>query len=109
MLHDGRHKETYRPDKGYVPVLAMEVDGEAIVVRRDEVKKYVNDPEFLVALNYWHYTKLWGLPNGQGWANEPLDVLEAITAIELETKTIEALEMEKVKHDSRRSQNHVHR
>jgi len=48
-----------------------------------------------VALEYYNYTKLWGLPNGQGWANEPCDLLEAITALELEAKAIEQEALEK--------------
>lgn len=35
-------------------------------------------------------TKLWGMPNGNGWANEPVEVLEGITALELEAKALEA-------------------
>lgn len=105
MLHDGRHLDTFRPEKGYVPVLAKEYDGEAVIVRRDEVASYVNNKVFLQALEYWHYTKLWGMPNGNGWANEPLDVLQAITAIELESRAIEADALEKVQHDNRRGKN----
>jgi len=89
----------YRPEKGYVPVLAKMYEGEAVIVRRDEVKSYVNNPEFLQVLNYWHYTKLWGLP--RGWDEMPMDVLQAITALELESKAIEAEAMEKTKHDNR--------
>ena len=62
---------------------------------RKDVKKYLEDPEFIVALEYYNYTKLWGLPNGQGWANEPCDVLDAITALELEAKAIEQEALEK--------------
>jgi hypothetical protein len=43
-------------------------------------------------------TKLWGLPNGRGWANEPADLMDAITALEIESRCIEAEELENVKH-----------
>lgn len=40
--------------------------------------------------------KLWGLPNGNiGWANEPFDIIEAITAFELEQREIEQERIEK--------------
>lgn len=45
------------------------------------------------------------MPNGNGWANEPQEVIEAITALELESKAIEAEEMEKAKDASRRGKN----
>jgi hypothetical protein len=35
------------------------------------------------------------MPNGNGWANEPTDILDGITAMELEAKTIEHEEMTK--------------
>ena len=63
---------------------------------------------FLEALEIWHYTKLWGLPNGRGWANEPEEVLRSITAIELEQRAIESEEMEKSR-DNRGSKDKVRR
>lgn len=104
LLHDGRHKDEYRPEKGYVP-LVYTINGEGVAIRRDEVKGCIENPEFLQALDYWHKTKLWGMPNGSGWANEPEEVLQAITALELESKAIEAEEMEKAKNASRRGKN----
>ena len=80
----------YRKDKGHVPVLVMKVGEEGVVVRRDEVSGYVNDPQFNYLLSVYQYVKLWGMPNGNGWANEPTDVLDGITALEIEAKTIES-------------------
>lgn len=91
-----------------MPILATKIGGEGVIVRRDEVKRYVEDPVFLEALEIWHYTKLWGLPNGKGWANEPEEVLRSITAIELEQRAIESEEVEKSR-DNRGSQNKVRR
>ena len=101
-MYDGRHKDKYRAEKGSVLVLAKEINGEMVKVTRDEVAGYVNDPVFSQMLQYWNYSKLWGMPNGHGWANESIDILEGITAIEMETRAIEAEAMEK--HDSRGSQ-----
>jgi hypothetical protein len=54
----------------------------------------LEDPTFAYYLMVFQYTKLWGLPHGQGWANEPSDILEAITALELEQREIESDMME---------------
>lgn len=105
LLHAGKHKDTYRAEKGWRPTLLCTVNGEEVVVTRDEVKGYVENPEFLQALDLWHKTKLWGMPNGSGWANEPQEVLDAITALELESKAIEAEEIERAKNESRRGKN----
>lgn len=96
-MRAGKHKETFRPEKGHVIILAKMIDGEPVKVRRDEVKRYVEDPIFLYYLEIYHYTKLWGLPNGKGWAHEPIGVLTAISAFEIESKEIEAEEMEHVR------------
>ena len=85
----------YRKEKGHVLVLAQKIGNEEILVTRDEVAGYVNDPEFGYYLSVYQYTKLWGMPNGNGWANEPTDILDGITAMELEAKTIEHEEMTK--------------
>ena len=80
----------YRKEKGHVPVLAIKIGSENVIVTRDEVKGYVEDPQFSYYLSVYQYTKLWGMPNGNGWANEPVDILDGITAIEIEAKNIEA-------------------
>jgi len=97
----------YRKEKSAVPVLAREINGEPVIVTRAEVSGYVNNPVFLQMLEYWHYTKLWGMSNGHGWANEPMDVLQGITFIELEAKAIEAESLES-KRDSRASKDNIH-
>lgn len=80
----------YRKEKGNVPILAKKINDETVIVVRKDVKKYVDDPDFLMALQLYNITKMWGLPNGaEGWVNEPCDFIDAITAIELEAKQIE--------------------
>jgi hypothetical protein len=65
-------------------------------VYADEVENYVNDT-FYYALQYWQLTKMWGMANGStGWANEPIEYIDAITALESEQNAIEAEEMEKI-------------
>lgn len=79
----------YRKEKGHVLVLARKFGEEEVLVTRDEVHEYTNSPEFQYFLSIYQYTKLWGMPNGNGWANEPTDILDGITALELEAKAIE--------------------
>jgi len=94
LVHDGRYNQHYRKEKENVPVLLCEINGESVCVTRKQVSDYINDPQFLRILAIYNYTKLWGMPNGCGWANEPLDVLEGITALELEARKIEQEELE---------------
>ena len=49
---------------------------------------YVNNPTFLYLLQVYNMTKLWGLPHGGGWADEPADIMNGLTAIELEARDI---------------------
>jgi hypothetical protein len=100
LVHAGKHKDTYRKEKGNVPTLLCKINDEPVVVTRDEVKKYVNDPMFCHFMGIYNYTKLWGMPNGNGWANEPCEILEGITALELEAKAIEHEEMENARERS---------
>lgn len=73
-----------------------------VVVKNKEVDKYVND-FFYAALESWYYTKLWGLANGNvGWANEPLQYVQAITILESEQKAIEAEQHEKMMEESKK-------
>lgn len=94
-MHDGRHKDKYRPEKGGVLVLVKKFgegkDEEIIKVTRDDVKKYVEDPVFLYYLNVYNMIKLWDrFPNGEiGWANEDCYMMDAITALEIEQREIE--------------------
>jgi len=94
-VRDGRHKDVFRPEKAGKVVFAKMICGEPVKVTRAAVKDFVEDPIFLYYLEIYHYTKLWGLPNGRGWANEPQDLLTAISAFEMESREIEAEEMEK--------------
>lgn len=67
-----------------------------VPVYADTIEDYVND-EFYFAFQYWQYTKMWGMANGNiGWGNEPLEYIDAITALETEQNTIEHEEMDKV-------------
>ena len=101
MVHAGRHKDQYRKEKGNVPILACKINDEPVIVTRNEVKKYVEDPMFCYILGVYNYTKLWGMPNGNGWANEPVDILEGITALELEAKAREYEELTNAREQSK--------
>lgn len=89
-MHDGRHQDKYRPEKGNVLVLAKQFGDESVYVTHDDVRGYIENQEFQYILSVYQYTKLWGMPNGQGWANEPSEILDGITALEIEAKLIEA-------------------
>lgn len=80
----------------------MDINGEEVLVRRDEVAGYVNDPTFLYILQVYNMTKLWGLPHGGGWADEPADIMNGLTAIELEAR---AIEYEEIKNGSNSTSN----
>jgi len=70
------------------------VDGE--VIRAGDIPKYCTD-EFYQFLMYYQLTKLLGCPNGRGWANEPVEFIEAFLALEGEENKIQKEEMEKHK------------
>lgn len=72
-----------------MPILNCNINGEPVLVKQSDIASYLEDPTFNKILPIYNYTKLWGLPNGCGWANEPIDVLSGITALELEARTIE--------------------
>lgn len=64
----------------------------------------VTDPVFQDAISIYQLTKLWGPPNGNGWANEPIELLEAITALELEAKALEHEELEDARNGGKKQQ-----
>lgn len=68
----------------------FKIGDEPVKIRRDEVKKYVEDQTFCTILAYYNWIKLWGMPYGTGWAELPVDVLDGITALEIEAKAMEA-------------------
>ena len=103
MLATGKHKELYRPEKGHIPHI-LTVMGEPVAVQRDEVLEKITDPVFRDALSIYQLTKLWGNPNGNGWANEPIEVLDAITALELEAKALEHEELEGARNGGKKQQ-----
>ena len=91
------HKAKYQKKSDEKLVLACKIDGEPVLVKAKEIKSYVEDPLFGYMMGVYNYTKLWGMPNGNGWANEPCEILEGITAIELEAKAMEHEELEDAK------------
>lgn len=63
-------------------------------IKAHEIEKYC-DETFYSALEKWVLTKMWGMPHGGGWAEEPVDFMDAITTLESENNAIEAEEMDK--------------
>lgn len=46
-------------------------------------------------MGYWNTIKLLGVPNGQGWANESVHLIDAFIAFESESNKMESEEMKK--------------
>lgn len=68
------------------------VDGESI--REKDIPLYVNE-FFYSAIERWALTKMWGLAHNKGWADEPVEYINAITVLENEQNKMEQEEMEK--------------
>ena len=66
------------------------------VVYNREIKDYCDD-FFFSAMHAWYMTKTWGMAFSGGWAEQPYEYLEAITAIEGAHNEVENEEMEKSK------------
>lgn len=94
------HKAKYLKKSADKMVLACKINDEPVIVTAKEVKEYVEDPLFGYMMGVYNYTKLWGMPNGNGWANEPIEILEGITAIELEAKAMENEELENAQNNT---------
>lgn len=43
----------------------------------------------------WALTKMWGMAHNKGWADEPVEYINAITALENEQNKMEYEEMER--------------
>lgn len=67
----------------------------------NEVEKYC-DERFFSALQAWYNTKKWGLANGNGWANESIEYIEAINVLEMENDAMEQEEMDKKKNEGKK-------
>lgn len=102
LLYNGAHKHKIRKGTEKLPALACKINDEDVVVLWDEVKGYVECPIFGYILGVYNYTEIWGLPNGNsnGWTNEPVEILEGITALKLESKAIEYDEISKARDKS---------
>jgi hypothetical protein len=67
-----------------------------VPIKNSEVDEYIQDEQFLSALEAWIMTRKYGLANGSvGWANEPSEYIDAVFTLESEQSTIEAEEMDK--------------
>jgi len=73
-----------------VVILAKQFGDDVVYVTHNDVKGYIENEQFQYILSVYQYVKLWGMPNGNGWANEPCEILDGITALEIESKSIEA-------------------
>lgn len=72
------------------PIVAVD---DTIVYDRD-IPKYV-DEYFYSCMERWALTKMWGLANSGGWAEQPVEYINAISTLENEYNRIESEEIEK--------------
>ena len=71
------------------------------IITWNDLDKYFDDM-FYSALEVWSTTKLFGLPNNAGWANEPRAVVDAYRTLEYEQNKIENERMQKQIDESKR-------
>ncbi len=64
-----------------------------VKVKNKEIADYCDD-YFFSALHAWYMTKTWGMAFKGGWAEQPLEYMEAITTIESVHNEIESEESE---------------
>ena len=67
---------------------------EGVVVWADEIQDYCNET-FYEALYLWNRTKTWGWAHAKGWADEPLEYVDAVMAIEDAKNAVESEEFAK--------------
>lgn len=65
-------------------------DDKPIFIKRGDIPKYVTQ-EFWEYYEIYRMSELFNmLPNGKGWVDEPVDIVEAVAAIKSELKLIES-------------------
>jgi hypothetical protein len=70
-------------------------DDKDTIIRAGEVKEYCNE-YFFSCIEKWALTKMWGLAHGsRGWADEPIEYIQAISILDNEQNLIEHEEIEK--------------
>lgn len=70
---------------------------EGVPIYGYQIAEYCNNT-FWDALQAWSLTKRWGLANGNvGWANEPMEYIEAITVLDSVSDAMENEAMEEAK------------
>lgn len=70
----------------------MAFEGEAIPAK--DIPYYI-DEYFYSCLYRWNLTKMWGLAHGKGWAEEPMEYILVISALESEQNLMEKEEIDK--------------
>lgn len=71
-------------------------NGKSMIIKAGDVAKYC-DEYFFSCLERWALTKMWGLAHGQGWANEPVEYINAISVLENEQNMMEGEQIEATK------------
>ena len=63
-------------------------DDETIIVLKKDVVGYFTE-DFYSAISIWSITQRYGLPNNDGWQNEPFAVIEILNLFDNEKSKIE--------------------
>ena len=80
-------------DPLYADSIVVLPDG---VVEQQEVNQYKTD-QFFYYYNIWENFHFFGLPNGKGWGNEPLWLIEFLKTFEKAFRKYETFTLKKVK------------
>jgi hypothetical protein len=83
----------YRPKVGRAGRNRALVTVDGTIARDRDIPTYVNE-YFYSCMEKWALTKMWGLAHNKGWADEPVEYINAISVLENEHNKIEAEEME---------------
>jgi hypothetical protein len=72
-----------------------------VIIRFGDIDKYLTE-NFYAILHAWYMTKTWDkFAFSGGWAEQPIDYIEGITAIESVYNEMEAEEMDKRMQESK--------
>jgi hypothetical protein len=86
LYRSGKHKAKFREGRGWLPVETGVEDenGKPISVPLDDVKNYVNE-WFFWCMEIFSTTELLGkLPYGEGWMENPWDLVLVIRTLKSE-------------------------
>lgn len=81
------------PRKGKNPKPKPLVAVDDVIVCDQDIPKYMTE-YFYSCMERWALTKMWGTAHNRGWADEPLEYIQAISTLENEYNKVQNEEME---------------